>query len=53
MSHGDPFDPTQAMVAPEGRIILSGILVTQADEVVETYRRQGFDLDRRDDLTDG
>lgn len=41
-----------AMVAPEGRIILSGILVTQADEVVETYRRQGFDLDRRDDLAD-
>ncbi|MDQ1900445.1 50S ribosomal protein L11 methyltransferase [Paracoccus sp. WLY502] len=41
-----------AMVAPEGRIILSGILTTQADEVVETYETQGFDLDRRDDLAE-
>ena len=41
-----------AMVAPAGRIILSGILTTQADEVVETYETQGFDLDRRDDLAD-
>lgn len=41
-----------AMVAPDGRIILSGILVTQADEVVDVYVAQGFALDRRDDLGD-
>ncbi len=41
-----------AMVAPGGRIILSGILVTQADEVVEIYEAQGFSVDRRDDLGD-
>ena len=36
-------------VAPGGRIILSGILTTQADEVAETYHQVGFiDLDRRD-----
>lgn len=33
-----------------GRIILSGILTTQADEVAQTYRNAGFTLDRRDDL---
>lgn len=41
-----------AMVAPDGRIILSGILTTQADEVTEIYAAQGFALDRRDDLAD-
>ena len=41
-----------AMVAPGGRIILSGILTTQADEVVDIYVTQGFALDRRDDLGD-
>lgn len=41
-----------AMVAPDGRIILSGILTTQADEVAEIYAAQGFALDRRDDLAD-
>ena len=40
------------MVAPEGRIILSGILTTQADEVLDIYAAQGFGLDRRDDLGD-
>jgi ribosomal protein L11 methyltransferase len=40
------------MVAPEGRIILSGILTTQADEVLDIYGAQGFGLDRRDDLGD-
>lgn len=37
-------------VAKEGRIILSGILVDQADEVVAAYQGHGFTLDRRDDL---
>lgn len=41
-----------AMVAPGGRIILSGILTTQADEVTEVYGDAGFAPDRRDDLTD-
>lgn len=41
-----------AMVAPGGRIILSGILTTQADEVIGVYRDAGFALDRRDDLED-
>lgn len=40
------------MVAPEGRIILSGILTTQADEVLDIYAAQGFGLDWRDDLGD-
>ena len=40
------------MVAPEGRIILSGILTTQADEVLDIYAAQGLGLDRRDDLGD-
>lgn len=37
-------------VAPEGRAILSGLLTTQADEVVAAYDGAGFDLERRDDL---
>lgn len=41
-----------SMVAPKGKIILSGILVTQADEVVKTYGMHGFALDQRDDLGD-
>lgn len=41
-----------AMVAPDGRVILSGILTTQADEVTDVYAAQGFSLDRRDDLAD-
>ena len=40
------------MVAPMGKIVLSGILVTQAEDVLETYGQQGFALDRRDDLVD-
>ncbi len=37
-------------VAPKGMIILSGILVHQAQEVVEVYEAQGFALDHREDL---
>lgn len=39
-------------VAQAGKIILSGILTTQADEVVEAYGKTGFTLDRRDDQGD-
>lgn len=39
-------------VSARGRIILSGILTTQADEVVAAYQQAGFALDRRDDLGD-
>lgn len=37
-------------VAEGGKIILSGILTTQADEVAQVYGTHGFTLDRRDDL---
>lgn len=40
------------MVAPGGRVILSGILTTQAAEVIGAYQAAGFTLDRRDDLAD-
>lgn len=35
-----------------GYAILSGILTTQADEVVSTYKRAGFTLAARDDITE-
>lgn len=37
-------------VAKNGRAILSGLLTTQAEEVVAAYNREGFNLERRDDL---
>ncbi|MDB6176704.1 50S ribosomal protein L11 methyltransferase [Paracoccus sp. Z330] len=37
-------------VAPDGRIILSGILTTQAQDVTDSYQATGFHCDRRDDL---
>lgn len=37
-------------VQPGGKVILSGLLVTQADEVIAAYLDSGFTLDRRDDL---
>jgi ribosomal protein L11 methyltransferase len=39
-------------VSQNGKIILSGILTTQADEVVAAYGKTGFTLDRRDDQGD-
>lgn len=39
-------------VAPEGIAILSGILVTQAQEVIATYGAAGFGLEARDDIGD-
>jgi ribosomal protein L11 methyltransferase len=41
-----------AHLRPGGKAILSGILVTQADEVAAAYRDAGLALDRRDDLGD-
>jgi ribosomal protein L11 methyltransferase len=38
-------------IAPHGRVVLSGLLVTQAAEVTAHYRAAGFILDRRQDLT--
>lgn len=39
-------------IAPGGKAILSGILTTQADEVVAAYHAGGLALERRDDLGD-
>lgn len=39
-------------VAPAGRAILSGLLTTQADQVIAAYEAAGFDLERRDDIGD-
>lgn len=41
-----------ARVAPGGQIILSGILTTQADQVIDVYSGAGFTLQQRDDLTE-
>lgn len=37
-------------VAPEGRIILSGLLAVQAEGIIEAYNAQGFTLLDRNDL---
>ena len=39
-------------VAKDGRIVMSGILTTQADEVTAAYQAVGFAPDRRDDMGD-
>ncbi|MDB4200145.1 50S ribosomal protein L11 methyltransferase [Planktomarina temperata] len=39
-----------AHLAPGGRTILSGLLVEQADEIVEVYQGQGLALETREDL---
>ena len=39
-----------AHLAPGGRAILSGLLVEQADEIVEVYQGQGLALETRGDL---
>jgi len=41
-----------AHVAPGGYAILSGILNTQADEVIAAYKRAGFTLAARDEITE-
>lgn len=40
----------QRHCAPGGRLILSGLLVVQAEAILEAYRAQGFVLDQREDL---
>ena len=40
------------VVAPGGRVVLSGILTTQAQEVTQVYGDAGFTLERRDDLAE-
>jgi ribosomal protein L11 methyltransferase len=42
--------PMAAHAAPAGLIILSGLLVTQAEAVTEAYRTAGFTLQTRDDI---
>ena len=39
-----------AHLAPGGRAILSGLLVEQADDILEVYRAQGLALEAREDL---
>lgn len=39
-------------VATGGKVILSGILTTQAGEVISVYEKAGFRLDRRNDAGD-
>lgn len=39
-------------VAPGGKVVMSGILTTQAEEVAGVYADAGFALDRRDDMGD-
>ena len=42
--------PMGAHVAPDGHAILSGLLGTQADEVLAAYDREGFALEERIDI---
>lgn len=37
-------------IGHRGRAILSGLLATQAEEVIAAYGAEGFDLERRDDI---
>ena len=39
-----------AAIAPGGRVVLSGLLVTQAPQVTASYRHAGFVLKQRDDI---
>jgi len=40
-------------VRPGGRVLLSGLLVEQADMILSTYKRRGFALERHIDLETG
>lgn len=44
--------PMAAALAPDGRAVLSGLLIDQADEVIEHYRGFGLKLLKRDDIVD-
>ncbi len=39
--------------SPGGRVLLSGLLVEQADKIVSTYKRRGFELESHIDLETG
>ena len=41
-----------AHLAPGGLAILSGLLIEQAEDIVEVYQAQGFDLKTREDLSE-
>jgi len=42
-----------AATRANGRVLLSGLLVEQADMILSTYRRRGFELERHIDLETG
>lgn len=42
-----------ASVKPGGRVLLSGLLVEQAAQILSAYGRRGFDFERRIDLETG
>jgi ribosomal protein L11 methyltransferase len=42
-----------AAIRPGGRVLLSGLLVEQAEMMLSTYRRRGFAFERRLDLETG
>jgi ribosomal protein L11 methyltransferase len=42
-----------AAIRPGGRVLLSGLLVEQADMIVSTYKRRGFEPERQIDLETG
>ncbi|MDE3029457.1 MAG: 50S ribosomal protein L11 methyltransferase [Paracoccaceae bacterium] len=44
--------PMGAHVAPEGRAILSGLLNTQAEDVIAAYLAAGFDVETREEIGD-
>jgi ribosomal protein L11 methyltransferase len=46
-------DSFSAAVRPGGRALLSGLLIEQADDILEVYRRRGFAAERHLDLETG
>ena len=50
MSLADSFAPA---IRPGGRVLLSGLLVEQAGLMLSTYKRRGFEFERRIDLETG
>ena len=46
-------DSFSAAVRPGGRVLLSGLLLEQADDILAVYRRWGFALERHIDLETG
>jgi ribosomal protein L11 methyltransferase len=45
--------PFASATRPGGRVLLSGLLVEQADMILSTYKRRGFSLERHVDLETG